>query len=193
MISYYQYARMAADSDIAGASGVTMRSSNFFFKTRVFENLAELEKMENIMRSGVHGFRHDERIVQECGVSSKWKDAYGHLAPVIDTDRAMMYLLKLVEAKGAVVHSDQEFPELLNEEQKLLKDYEAQAIVNATGLGARKTASDTTVYALRGALVRLVLKNCMMAPGQSGGGSQAATKVTKALSVSSVSPDSLSK
>ncbi|KAL3476301.1 hypothetical protein BJX99DRAFT_246986 [Aspergillus californicus] len=72
------------------------------------------------------------------------KDGYEHFAPVIDTDVAMVFWMDLVKSKGAILQSH-------------LRDfYHADEIVNATGRLARETASDNSVYPLRGALLRVV-------------------------------------
>jgi D-amino-acid oxidase len=46
--------------------------------------------------------------------------------------------------------------DLLNQEDILLKQYRADAIINATGLNAYDLAADPTVTPLRGALIRVV-------------------------------------
>lgn len=45
---------------------------------------------------------------------------------------------------------------MLESEDQLLAEYQAVAIVNATGLGAWELAEDSAMYPLRGALIRII-------------------------------------
>jgi D-amino-acid oxidase len=91
-------------------------------------------------------------ISQDAGVI----DAYKHESPVIDTDAYMMWLQALVSSKGAQLVTQRIYGDLLAQEDKLLDMFDAQFILNATGLGGFELASDKTVYPLRGALIRVV-------------------------------------
>ncbi|GIC84288.1 FAD-dependent oxidoreductase [Aspergillus udagawae] len=72
-------------------------------------------------------FSRDYRGGFECG--------YTHDAPIINTDKAMAYLMAL--GKG------------------LLEIFDANAVVNATGLGAKDLLGDEDVYPVRGAILRV--------------------------------------
>ena len=76
------------------------------------------------------------------------------ISPVVDTDRALIAIEKLVGAKGAEFVHEKIEGDLLDLETDLRKRFNADAIVNATGLGAKTTASDN-MYPLRGAVLRL--------------------------------------
>ena len=103
------------------------------------------------------GFRHNMRLLQQCNKSGKEVvDAFEYLAPVIDTDQAMKFLLDLLQSKGAVILSETVDEDLWVNEGKVLEAHQADAIVNASGLGARELASDSTVHPARGGLLRLV-------------------------------------
>ena len=166
MISYHVYAYLAADSSLSSKFGVHMRPAAFFFKTPVLDDIFQRKKVREVMRSGVVGFRHDVNIINESGVrniigddgtdNTNPQDAYELLSPVIDTDRAMEALLDIVKAKGANIVTEAVKGSLLNQEGELLNRFHAKAIVNATGLGARETADDESVYPLRDAMLRLV-------------------------------------
>lgn len=91
-------------------------------------------------------------VSQDAGVV----DAYKHISPVVDTDAYMLYLRALVEAKGGKLLTEFISGDLLAQEDDLLQKYDAQYIINATGLGAFEAAADKTVYPLRGALIRVV-------------------------------------
>lgn len=75
--------------------------------------------------------------------------------PVINTDRALRWLLFLVHAKGACLVTETLDADLLGTEGELLRRYAGAALVNATGLGSRVLAADEGVYLVRGALLRV--------------------------------------
>ncbi|RPA87899.1 nucleotide-binding domain-containing protein [Ascobolus immersus RN42] len=90
--------------------------------------------------------------------------AYSHEAPVIDTDRAMLFLMTLVKSKGADMETREIHGDIHTLERDLLEDYEADAIVNATGISAVYTAGDDQVFPVRGAVLRLT--NSAPEPGK---------------------------
>src|SRR5436189_2090368 len=110
------------------------------------------------MNAGVHGFRHDPDLILERNVSTEYDavDAYEFLAPVIDTDTAMAYLMELVERKGAKFVTEQIQGDLLDQEAELCSRFGADIIVNATGLSGSELASDRTCYPLRGGVLRII-------------------------------------
>lgn len=83
------------------------------------------------------------------------RSAYSHSTPVINTDKAMAYLMALVKAKGANMETRKFTQPLKTVGEQLLKDLSADAIVNATGLGAKELAEDDDVYPVRGAVRRV--------------------------------------
>ena len=91
-------------------------------------------------------------VSQSAGVV----DAYKHESPVIDTDAYMMWLRDLVASKGGKFVTERISGDLLEREDELLQMFDAQVIINATGLGGYELAADKTVYPLRGALIRVV-------------------------------------
>lgn len=91
-------------------------------------------------------------VSQSAGVV----DAYKHESPVVDTDVYMMWLRDLVASKGAEFVTERVSGDLLEHEDELLAAYDAQMIINCTGLGGFELAADKTVYPLRGALIRVV-------------------------------------
>jgi hypothetical protein len=78
-------------------------------------------------------------------------DAYAHLAPMIDTDRYMGWLRCQVEAVGVTITQRRIEGRLADQQAALLAEFRADAIVNATGLGAAVTHG-RPMYPLRGAL-----------------------------------------
>ena len=111
----------------------------------------------NELRSRVKGFVHDARLIQQTGVNPAigLKDAYCYLAPMVDTDVYMQWLMREVKAAGSTVVQVRLEGELKSQEDKLKREFNAGAIVNCAGLGSRELAGDA-MFPLRGALVRLV-------------------------------------
>lgn len=75
---------------------------------------------------------------------------------MINVDNAMGYLMDLVKSKGALLQTAEIKGDLLKVESKLLKEYKAEAIINAAGIGAGELAADPNVYDLHGALLRVI-------------------------------------
>ncbi|KAL8830138.1 MAG: hypothetical protein Q9170_005877 [Blastenia crenularia] len=156
--AYNVWSAIATNPAIATLAGVRMRSSNFFFPFPIEESPAQHQKMQEIAQSGVHDFTRSPSLIQENGIDPHFGaiDAYSHLAPVIDTDHAMEWLMLLTQSKGAKFHTETITSDLFTQEQSLLDRFSASAIVNCTGLSALSLASDRTCYPLRGALLRVV-------------------------------------
>ncbi|KAH6855401.1 FAD dependent oxidoreductase [Chaetomium sp. MPI-CAGE-AT-0009] len=86
------------------------------------------------------------------------KSGYTHRAPILNTDKSMAYLMAVVKAKGANLETrtfKDEKKTLLDFGEQLLKDHHGDAIVNATGLGAKELMKDDDVYPVRGAVLRV--------------------------------------
>ncbi|KAE8316978.1 hypothetical protein BDV41DRAFT_573479 [Aspergillus transmontanensis] len=81
--------------------------------------------------------------------------AYQHAAPMIDTDVAMVFLMKLVQSKWAVLETREIIGDLRLHEQELLSDYHADIIVNRSGIGARGRATDIQIFPVRGAVKKI--------------------------------------
>ncbi|PHH89214.1 hypothetical protein CDD83_6486 [Cordyceps sp. RAO-2017] len=94
-------------------------------------------------------------IIQPDFQNQSLESAYSHRAPIINTDKAMAYLMALVMAKGASMESRKLDKPIRDIGKQLLRDFDAQAIVNATGLGAKELANDPDVYPVRGAVRRV--------------------------------------
>ncbi|OJT09719.1 D-aspartate oxidase [Trametes pubescens] len=157
MISYHVYKHMAANPVLREQFSVQMRETVFFFEQRIKDDADQLRKMREMERSGVAGFRHDTSAVHELGLDKKrWVDAYEVLSPLIDTDKALSRITRLVEDKGAKLVVGSVTSDLLTQEEALLSKYSADAIVNASGLGSYTLANDKNVYPLRGAVLRLL-------------------------------------
>ena len=158
MVSYRIFEQMAKDPQLSASSGVRMKDSVFFFSSQLEDDEFNYQKMKEIEHSGVNGFRRGVDLIKEHGINPKYgvKDAYAHLAPVIDTDQAMFYLMTLVSAKGAQFVTETLTGDLLDLEPDLLARFQASVIVNCTGLANDHLASDSSCYPIRGALIRVL-------------------------------------
>lgn len=152
LTSYRKFAELAGNA----ATGVFMRTANFYFRQPVAQHPFQLAKM-NELKDHVDGFVHDRALIETHRVNhaSGVQDAYAHLAPLVDTDVYMAWLLEKVRGAGCRIVSRKITGNLVEQEQSLLHEFQADAIVNCTGLGARELVHDD-MYPLRGALIRVV-------------------------------------
>jgi D-amino-acid oxidase len=151
MVSYEKIFELAEDEQ----TGVFIRPVNFYFRYEILANPRARHKMEEI-QSHARGFRHDAALIPEHQVNSTigLKDAYRHLAPMIDTDTYMSWLLDQVQEAGCPVLRQHIDGDLREQERHLKQQFGVDAIVNCSGLGARELAKDD-MYPLRGALIRV--------------------------------------
>lgn len=158
MTSYHIWNQLADPMSGNKKSGVVMRRSGFFFPRPIDESPIELRKMKEISVSGVRGFCRTPSLAEEHRVNPRHGivDAYEILAPAIDTDIAMEWLMQLVAAKGASFVAEEVQEDLLLIEDSLRSRFSADAIVNCTGLGSAKLANDASCYPLRGAMIRVI-------------------------------------
>lgn len=146
-------------------------------------NMIFESKLRWLQENNIPGFRRSTDLFDEYGLNTEHseglREAYEYTAPVINVDLAMGFLLDLVKSKGAVLRTGTILGDLLDQESELLKTYNADAIINAMGLGAREAAADPNVYGLHGALLRLVndgtdfpvVKNAMIVSSVKAGAS----------------------
>jgi D-amino-acid oxidase len=151
MVSYEKFFELAQNEQ----TGVFIRPVTFYFRYDVEANPRAHYKMEEI-QNHVKGFRHDPALITEHQVNQNigLKDAYRHLAPMVDTDTYMRWLLDQVREVGCVVLTERIDRELREQERHLRRRFRVDAIVNCSGLGARTLVKDN-MYPLRGALIRV--------------------------------------
>lgn len=158
--SFQIYEAIAAVPELAAAFGVKMKMFTSFLTQRLEDDGPTLRKLDRIRDMVPGGIQCDVDLVHKYGANVDMrggiKDAYEHLAPIIDTDTAMMFLVQLVKSKGAVLLTKEVQGELLQQEESLKSTYGAATIVNATGVGAGELASDSAVLPVRGALLRVI-------------------------------------
>ena len=82
------------------------------------------------------------------------QDAYMHLAPMVDTDTYMQWLLRETRKEGCRAVEGRLKGLLSAQAETLAREFRVEAIVNCAGLGSRELAADS-MYPLRGALVRV--------------------------------------
>ncbi|EMR64765.1 putative fad dependent oxidoreductase protein [Eutypa lata UCREL1] len=158
MTAYHIWDGIAAIPALGDASGVRMMPSDFFFPEAVDSDPAQRSKMTEIMASGVRGFYRGSDLIDERGIDPVYGavDAYELMAPIIDTDKAMHWLMDLVESKGSKFVTETITRDLVDIEDSLRERFDADVIVNCTGLQGEVLAGDDTVYPIRGGLIRVI-------------------------------------
>jgi D-amino-acid oxidase len=151
MTGYETFLELAEDD----RTGVFVRPSVFYFRHPVEDDAKDLHKM-NELRERVQGFVHDPALIEANGISPDTGvvDAYSLLAPMVDTDTYMGWLLEQVREAGCVTERRIITGSLADREAELLAEFDVDVIVNCSGLGAR-TLADDEMHPLRGALVRV--------------------------------------
>ncbi|KAI1298665.1 nucleotide-binding domain-containing protein [Xylaria venustula] len=158
MTAYHIWDAIASIPSLSQESGVRMMPSDFFFPEKIEDAPREYSKMAEIMASGVRGFYRGSDIIEDRGVDPSYGavDAYELMAPIIDTDKAMHWLTSLVQSKGARLVTETIKEDLINIEDSLRARFQADVIVNCTGLQSLTLAGDSTVYPIRGGLIRVI-------------------------------------
>jgi D-amino-acid oxidase len=151
MTSYDTFFQLARDE----STGVFVRPAVFYFREPVERDAKEWRKM-NELRQHVRGFVHDPGLIERNGVSpdAGVGDAYSHLAPMIDTDTYMSWLMTQVKDVGCEVRCRRVEGNLVEHQWQLMAEFGADVIVNCTGLGSQALVGDD-MHPLRGALVRV--------------------------------------
>jgi D-amino-acid oxidase len=152
MESFRRFEEIAKDE----ATGVYIRPVNFYFRNKIEEHEFHLMKMNEI-RAHVPGFKRDADMIRQNGVSEEigLNDSYCHLAPMIDTDIYMAWLMEKLKASGTKVIQRTIVGDLQENEQFLKEEFGADVIINCSGLGAQTLASEP-MFPLRGAVIRLI-------------------------------------
>lgn len=149
--SYEIFADLARDPH----TGVYLRPVTFYFRRPVHDDPRQRQKMEELAGK-VRAFRHDAALIGENSINPRLGlcDAYTHLAPMIDTDVYMPWLLGEARRAGCRVVEAKVAGPVTGEEERLTREYGADALVNCAGMGARDLG-DPLVFPVRGALVRV--------------------------------------
>jgi D-amino-acid oxidase len=149
--SYGVFVRLSRQS----GTGVSMRKALFYFRNPVKLNISDLRKMEEIQRNTL-GFCHNADLIREHGVAETigLRDAYTHLAPVVDTDRYMHWISGEISRAGIEVVKERIEGNLHAQQEEIKSRFGVDIVVNCSGLGARELVEPET-YPLRGALIRI--------------------------------------
>jgi D-amino-acid oxidase len=152
MVSYRIFEKLVTDKE----SGVFIRPVNFYFKYHIDDNPEALHKMNEI-KTYVPGFYRGKDLLNKEWVNHNigLKDAYQHLAPMVDTDVYMQWLMNKVKLAGCKIIQRKICGNLQENETALLKEFNVDAIVNCAGLGSAELSGEP-MYPLRGALVRVI-------------------------------------
>lgn len=89
------------------------------------------------------------------GWQEKMLYGYSHNVPIVSTDKAIGFLMVLVETKGTDLETRAINRDSNTFGQSPKDEYSAVAIVNATRLGSKILAGDGDVYPIRGAIKRI--------------------------------------
>ncbi len=149
--SYAVFSDLAADRE----TGVFLRPATFYFRRPIEEDRLQATKMEEL-KGKVRGFQHDAGLIEANHINPALglRDAYSYLAPMIDTDVYMTWLLGEVRRTGCRIVERRLTGPLREQAEALARQYDIDTIVNCSGLGAAELAQDA-MYPLRGALVRI--------------------------------------
>jgi D-amino-acid oxidase len=152
MTSYDCFANLANSPE----TGVFMRPVVIYFKQQVKDNPFDLDQMDEL-RDKVFDFVHTPALIAENQINREigLKDAYSHLAPTIDMDIYMKWLLDRLKQGNCQVLTRKISGELKDREEKLKKEFSVDLIINCAGLGASKLASEADLSPLRGAWIRV--------------------------------------
>ena len=151
--SYERFNELAAQPK----TGVRMIPAVFYFRDRVEDNSAELQKMEET-KPHVKGFEHTPDLIDQHGVNRGLGlcDAYSYLSPLIETNIYMEWLRNELVMLGCRFEQRKLLQPLAGSEQSLCDEYKACAIANCSGLGSIELAGDNSMQPLRGALIRVL-------------------------------------
>ena len=96
-VSLEIFTKLARDS----STGVFVRPVNYYFKRPLKDDPFHRTKMEEL-KTEVRAFRHDTALIEEHRVNPELglQDAYTHLAPMVDTDAYMQWLMREVAHRG---------------------------------------------------------------------------------------------
>jgi D-amino-acid oxidase len=135
--------------------GVHMRMVNFYLTEPIENNPRDLRKMREI-EANVPGFERHPVKAESDAVNPKYGavDGYRHLAPMIDTDDYMRWLMTEARRAGVTIELRRITGSLREQRAALLAEYDAEVLICCAGLGTAGL-NGAQMYPLRGALVRM--------------------------------------
>jgi D-amino-acid oxidase len=137
-------------------TGVFMRTVTSYLRCPLEKDPLHFQKVTEL-KDKVRDLVHDSSLILRNGVSpqSEVCDAYSLLAPMVDTDAYMAWLLGEVRRIGCRVVQLRLTGRLHEQEESLKREFEVDAIVNCAGLGSAELANEA-MFPLRGALARVL-------------------------------------
>lgn len=152
MVSFRRFEQIAKDE----RSGAYIRPVTFYFRNKIEEHEFHLMKMDEI-KANVPGFKRDPDLIHQNQVNENIGliDAYRHLAPMVDTDVYMAWLMEKLRSTDSQIIQRRIEGDLRYQEQRLKEEFDADVIINCSGLGASILASEP-MFPLRGAVIRLM-------------------------------------
>ncbi|MFE6225401.1 FAD-dependent oxidoreductase [Streptomyces sp. NPDC057854] len=142
-------------------AGVHMVTSNFYFGVKIEDDWPEHTKMRELEKLSeeeeIHGFRRmTQEDLKKVPASFGVKDGYQLQVPVVDTPIYTRWLREQLKQQSnvTVTYGKRITDRLVPQSAKIRKDWDVDAIVNCTGMGAAELAGACMVP-LRGALVRV--------------------------------------
>jgi D-amino-acid oxidase len=155
---YEIYCAIAAEPKLATQFGLKLWPLISFFPFAIEDNDIEHERMLEAKKNGMRGFRHSSSLILQRRVNGDTGvvDAFEHLSPMLDSDRSMRFLMDLVQSKGAKIVTKTIQGDLWENEDELLRTFQADVILNATGLGSRELVSDNTLYPARSGVLQVI-------------------------------------
>lgn len=141
----------------APQTGVAMLPSYFYFAYPVADSEFDRQKMQEI-RGCVDGFDHDPAWISRNGINPdlELQDCYRFMAPVIHPEKYLTWIRNQLKDQS-VPFETRSISGPLREQVELRERYDAEFVINCTGLGSHQITDDR-LYPLRGALVRMQAK-----------------------------------
>jgi D-amino-acid oxidase len=118
------------------------------------ENLANQRKID-LLKKLTKSLIHYQGVADiSSRLNTNCKDIYSYISPIIDMDVYLKWLLRMLEKLGAVTYKKRISLNLTENQDAILREFQADLIINCSGLGAKELASDETMFPVRGALIR---------------------------------------
>jgi D-amino-acid oxidase len=123
-----------------------------------------VDEFKSFQSAAIGESNNEDEYEEEDETDERLRNWHGHAiidamecqSPVIDTDQAMLFLISLLQAKGAHFIQETLTDSLADVEEELCARFKADVIVNASGLGARELAADEALVGARGAMLRVL-------------------------------------
>ncbi|XP_048582459.1 D-amino-acid oxidase [Nematostella vectensis] len=150
MVSYDKLVQQAKNGC---KTGVKVIENVYLFKDIDGPTMEFINKSKHLPK-----FRHSPMIIKEKGINTSphgVKDAVSFWVPVINSPSYMMWLYQQCQQLGVKYVRASLQGTLLSQLNSLMTSYNADFVINCTGLAAKELATDDKVYPVRGALINV--------------------------------------